>query len=109
MRRQGTAAFLGFAVRSRNALTVEMTVMNASPVSRVAAAAQSARRVQDEWGVYNPHEAGMPALMRALDHEEPATPVMTNSIPNPASTPLQPARREESHGADVTPDHGAAA
>ena len=74
--------------------------MSASPVSRVAGASEPARRVQDEWGVYDPHEAGMPALMRALDEEEPS---------NSASTPRQIDRREEPQVIDAAQDHVAAA
>ena len=46
--------------------------MSASPVSRMATSAEPAPRVQDEWDVYDPHQTGMPALMRALEAEEPA-------------------------------------
>jgi hypothetical protein len=65
--------------------------MSASPASRVAAAAEPARRVQDEWGVYDPEAAGMPALMRALDDEEQSAPV----VPSSASAPRQIDRRSE--------------
>ena len=46
--------------------------MNASPVSRMATSTEPAPRVQDEWGVYDPHQTGMPALMRALENVEPS-------------------------------------
>jgi hypothetical protein len=82
-----------------------MTAMSASPVSRVAAAAEPARRVQDEWGVYDPEAAGMPALMRALD-EEPPAPVVTSS----ANAPRQDDRRsDEPAASDTSPEHGGAA
>ena len=70
--------------------------MSASPASRVAAAAPPAR-VQDEWGVYDPHGAGMPALMRALDEEQMLT------APAAASAPRQTALRPspEQQAADM--------
>jgi hypothetical protein len=58
--------------------------MNASPVSRAAAAPQPAERVRDEWGVYDPQMAGLPALMRALDEDQPA----------PAAAPVATAPRQ---------------
>ena len=70
--------------------------MSASPASRAAAAAQPARRVQDEWGVYDPHESGMPALMRALEEDE------TLAAPAAASAPRQTAfRSHEQQAADL--------
>ena len=64
--------------------------MSASPVSRVSTPAQ-AGRVHDEWGVYDPHSAGMPALMRALDEEEPSSPAAPATS---ATAPRQPRRDE---------------
>jgi len=74
--------------------------MSASPVSRVAATAQPARRVQDEWGVYDPQSTGMPALMRALDEEE---------LSPPSAAPRQVERRsdEQKQAYDMT-DNAAA-
>ena len=72
--------------------------MSASPASRVAAAAEPARRVQDEWGVYDPDAAGMPALMRALDDEEQSAPVGSNS----ASAPRHIDRRSDEPVSDAT-------
>lgn len=61
--------------------------MSASPVSRVAA--RPAHRLQDEWGVYDPQQTGMPAVLRALDEWEPA-PV---AAPAAAHAPRQTALR----------------
>ena len=57
--------------------------MNASPVSRMATAAEPAPRVQDEWGVYDPHQTGMPALMQALEDEVPASREALGPAPQP--------------------------
>ena len=83
--------------------------MSASPVSRVAGASEPARRVQDEWGVYDPHEAGMPALMRALDEEEPSNGVSTPRPSTSRSEQGQIDRREEPQVIDEAQDHVAAA
>lgn len=49
--------------------------MNARPSHRSPAADPTRQKVQDEWGLFDPNQAGMPAVMRNLPSEGAASSV----------------------------------
>jgi hypothetical protein len=62
---------------------------------KAARAARLPKPVQDEWGVYDPEQAGLPATMRALmDAEEPhahvTMPVDVPALPTPPTADEAP-------------------
>ena len=60
-------------------------------VPNASSAMKTARPVQDEWGVYDPDQAGMPATMRvlndAMEHVPFAAPV---DVPAPSTSVTSP-------------------
>ena len=59
-----------------------------------------ARPAHDEWGVYDPQQAGMAALLARLDSKAAkaapvaAAPASRKDVPEPAKFPARPASRE---------------
>ena len=63
---------------------------NAAESTRPAAPAAPARPVQDEWGLYDPHRAGMQAVMRAMKGPQPVAPAAPGDA-QAAAVPPAPA------------------
>jgi hypothetical protein len=63
--------------------------MSANSLRKSPAASESGRPVQDEWGLFDPQQAGLPALMRTLNEERPAF-----STPSTERVPSEAGRTE---------------
>jgi hypothetical protein len=76
---------------NRVAQSPQGTELMAIPNSR-----SLARPAKDEWGVYDPQQAGLAALFARLDKDKPSTPPVAaapakrNDVPEPAALPPLP-------------------
>ena len=69
-----------------------MAITNTRPLARPA---------HDEWGVYDPQQAGMAALLARLDSKAAkaapvaSAPAVRKDVPEPAKFPARPASRDK--------------